>query len=491
MSPRWMYVRVVLGLALVLGVSPALAAGKKESIDKLASKYLEYRQFNGTVLVANDQGVILKKGYGMANFEWRIPATPDTKFRLGSITKQFTSMAIMQLVAEGKLRLDDPLSKMLPEYRQDTGSRITLTHLLNHTSGIPSFTNRPDFESKIARNPLTSAELIKQYASGDLEFEPGTKYAYNNSGYYLLGVIIERVSGKSYAQALKERIFDPLGMKSTGYDVSAEIIEKRASGYESTPDGIRNAPYIDMGIPAAAGALYSTVEDLYLWDRALATDKLLSAEHRQRMFAPGLSGYAFGWQHHDVKLGDGKTGIKLVGHGGGIEGFSTIILRSPDTKEVVILLSNNSRSNVQGLATGIWSILRGVQPTPARRSIIEPMAAALAKGSIADAITTYRTLRARKPDEYKLTPGELNSFGYQLLRKKQLEDALEIFKLNVEMFPKDGNVHDSLGEAYLALGDKALAIESYRRSLEFDPGNANAVRVLKELASPNAGEGTP
>ncbi|AGC45992.1 beta-lactamase [Myxococcus stipitatus DSM 14675] len=484
MGQRWMYVRVVLAMALVLGVSPALAAGKKESIDKLASKYLEYRQFNGTVLVADDRGVILKKAYGMANFEWRIPAAPDTKFRLGSITKQFTSMAIMQLVAEGKLRLDDPLSKLLPEYRQDTGARITLTHLLNHTSGIPSFTNRPDFDSKIARNPIPSAELIKQYASGDLEFEPGTKYAYNNSGYYLLGAIIERVTGKSYAQALQERIFDPLGMKSTGYDVSAEVIAKRASGYESTPDGIRNAPYIDMGIPAGAGALYSTVEDLYLWDRALATDTLLPAEHKQRMFTPGLEGYAFGWQHHDLKLDDGKTGIKLVGHGGGIEGFVTLLLRSPDTKEVVILLSNNSRSNIDGLATGIWSILQGVKPTPARRSITEPMVAALAKGTIGDAITTYRTLKATKPEEYKLTPGELNRFGYQLMAKKQLAEAIEIFKLNVEMFPKDGNVHDSLGEAYLARGDKALAIDSYRRSLEFDPKNANAVRVLKELEQP-------
>ncbi|QSQ15114.1 serine hydrolase domain-containing protein [Myxococcus landrumensis] len=484
MTKRWMCVRVVLGLALVLGVSPALAAGRKESIDKLASKYLEYGQFNGTVLVADAQGVILKKAYGMANFEWKVPATPDTKFRIGSITKQFTSMVIMQLVAEGKLRLEDPLGKLLPEYRQDTGARVTLTHLLNHTSGIPSFTKHPDFGAKVSRNPFTSAELIKQYLSGDLEFEPGTKYAYNNSGYYLLGAIIERVTGKSYAQALQERIFDPVGMKSTGYDVSAEVVAKRASGYESTPEGIRNAPFIDMGIPSAAGALYSTVEDLYLWDRALFTDKLLSPEHKQRMFTPGLSGYAFGWQHHDLKLDDGKTGIKLLGHGGGIEGFTTLILRVPETKEVVILLANNSRSNVDGLATGIWSILRGVQPTPVRRSITEPMVAALAKGTIGDAITTYRTLKAQKPDEYKLSPGELNSFGYQLLRKKQLEDAIEIFKLNVEMFPRDGNVHDSLGEAYLARGDKALAIESYRRSLEFDPGNSNAVRVLKELEQP-------
>ncbi|WP_342374297.1 serine hydrolase [Myxococcus stipitatus] len=481
MVRAWLGVRVVVGLALVLGVSPALAAGKRESIEKLAARYHEYRQFNGAVLVADEKGVVLKKAYGLANFEWRVPVAPDTKFRIASLSKQFTAMVIMQLVAEGKLGLEDSLGKLLPEYRQDTGARITLTHLLNHTSGIPNFTSHPDFGSKAARNPIPAAEFIKQFASGDLEFEPGTKYAYSNSGYYLLGSIIERVTGRTYAQAVQERIFDPVGMKSSGYDVSAEVLPKRASGYAAMPDGIRNAAYLEMSHPFAAGGLYSTVEDLYRWDRALRTDTLLPAALKQRMFTPGLQGYAFGWEVQPVKLDDGKTEVVLQSHRGGVEGFSTLIARSPDKKLAVIVLSNVRGSNVQGLASGILSILHGVDPQAPRRSIAEAVMTALAKGTVAEAVATYRTLKATKPDEYRFNPGELNRLGYQLLKAGRLADSIELFKLNVEMYPQDGNAHDSLGEAYLARGDKALAAESYRRALELDPKNASAAKVLEEL----------
>ncbi|QSQ15115.1 serine hydrolase domain-containing protein [Myxococcus landrumensis] len=481
MMQRWMRVRVVVGLALVLGVSPALAASKKESIEKLAARYHEYRQFNGAVLVADEKGIVLKKAYGLANFEWQVPVAPDTKFRIASVSKQFTSMVIMQLVAEGKLGLEDTLGKLLPDYRQDTGARITLTHLLNHTSGIPNFTSHPDFGPKAARNPIPAAEFIPQFASGDLEFEPGTKYAYSNSGYYLLGRIIERVTGKAYAQAVKERILDPVGMKNSGYDVSAEVLPKRASGYSAVPEGVINAAYIEMTHPFAAGGLYSTVEDLYLWDRALQGDTLLSAELKQRMFTPALQGYAFGWEVQPVKLDDGKTEVVLQSHRGGIEGFSTIISRSPDKKLAVIVLSNVRGSNVQGLSSGILSILYGVKPQAPRRSIAEAVMTALSKGTVAEAVTTYRTLKAKKPDEYRFNPGELNRLGYQLLKGGRVTDAIELFKLNVEMYPQDGNVHDSLGEAYLTRGDKVLAAESYRRALELDPKNTGAAKVLEEL----------
>ncbi|WP_002636571.1 serine hydrolase [Myxococcus hansupus] len=485
MLQRWMDVRLAVGLALVLGVTPALAASKQASIDKLAAQYHAFQQFNGTVLVMDEKGLVLKKAYGLADFEWRVPATPDTKFRIASVTKQFTSMVIMQMVADGSVGLEDTLGKLLPDYRQDTGSRVTLTHLLNHTSGIPNFTSHPDF-GKVSRQPIPSVEFIPRFASGDLEFEPGTKYAYSNSGYYLLGAIIERVAGKPYAQVVQERIFDPVGMKNSGYDVSATVLPKRASGYVATLDGLRNAPYIDMGLPFAAGGLYSTVEDLALWSRALQGDTLLPPALKQRMFTPGLQGYAFGWEVQPVKLDDGKTEVALQSHRGGVEGFSTLISRSAETKQAVIILSNVRGSNVQGLASGIWSLLHGVKPHAPRRSIAEAVMAALAKGTVTEAVATYRTLTAQKPDEYRRNPGELNRLGYHLMKEGRLADAIEIFKLNVEMYPTDGNVHDSLGEAYLAQGDKRLAAESYRRSLEFDPKNADAVRILKELEPPSA-----
>jgi len=241
-------------------------------IDEVMVAANKLRIFNGSVLVAENGKVIYKKGHGLANMEWGIPNTPDTKFRLGSITKQFTAALILQLAQQGKIKLDGKLSDYLPAYRKDTGEKVTIHQLLNHTSGIPSYTSMAHFMQDVSRQPFGVDDFVKRFASNDLQFEPGSKFAYNNSGYFLLGAIIEKVTGQTYEQALKARILDPLGMKNTGYDHFGNIIEKRASGYEKGPDGYRNAGYLDMSIPYAAGSMYSTVEDLYLWDQALYTN---------------------------------------------------------------------------------------------------------------------------------------------------------------------------------------------------------------------------
>src|SRR6185295_18871081 len=237
------------------------AQNKVRQIDEVMSLYHKYQQFNGSVLVADNGKVIYKKGFGFANMEWNIPNEPDTRFRLGSITKQFTATLVLQLVEQGKLKLDGKVSDYLDSYRKDTGGKITIHNLLSHTSGVPNYTGQPGFIETVSRNPYAVDDFVKKYASGDLEFEPGAKFNYSNSGYFILGAIIEKVTGKPYEQVLKENIFDPAGMKNTGYDHYDTIIGKRAAGYVKTPRGYRNAPYLDMTIPYAAGSLYSTVED--------------------------------------------------------------------------------------------------------------------------------------------------------------------------------------------------------------------------------------
>ena len=482
---RGFKVYAVGALVLAVLVSPAAqAATKQQQLDQLFTKYHQVGQFNGTVLVAGEKGVIHKKGYGFANFEWGVPHTTDTKFRLASITKQFTATVILQLVAEGKLGLDDTVTKHLPDYRKDTGDRVTLTHLLNHTSGIPSYTNRAFFQDH-SRDPYSVADFVKKFCGGDLEFEPGTKYAYNNSAYLLLGAIIEKVTGKTYAQALQERIFTPLGMKDSGYDVSATVLSKRASGYEPTATGYINAPYLDMSLPYAAGSLYSTVEDLYRWDRALHTDTVLPAALKQRMFTPGLSDYGFGWSIKPLELHDGKTKVGTVTHSGGINGFGTLIVRVPESKEVVVLLDNTSRGGkLEEMVAGALSILRGIAPKQPKASIAQAVMAALETSSVTEAVARYRTLKATQAAVYDFSEEELNAVGYHLLRTGRVADAIEIFKLNVEMFPQSANPYDSLGEAYAASGNKALAIANYRRVLELKPANPGAVEALKRLEQP-------
>ena len=479
-GPRIPIVVIAITWLLAAQVS-VMAQDKAAKIDELMKIYNSYRQFNGAVLVAENGKVIFKKGYGMANMEWNIPIEPDTKFRLGSITKQFTSMLILQLVQEGKIKLDGKLTDYLPDYRKDTGDRITVHQLLNHTSGIPSYTGLPNFFQEISRNPYGVSDFVKKYASGDLDFEPGSKFSYNNSGYFLLGAIVERITGKPYEQVLKERVFEPLGMKNTGYDHSDTIIAKRAAGYEKRPGGFINAPYLDMSLPYAAGSLYSTVEDLYLWDQALYTDKLLSAQLKESMYKPGLSNYAYGWVIRKAPLGAQDEQVQIIEHGGGINGFNTVITRMPESKNLIVLLNNTGGTKLGEMSQKIAGILFGKPYKAPARDIADALFTTVTEKDVQTAITQYRELKATQKDAYDFSEGQLNGLGYRLMQMKRVKDAIEIFKLNVEMFPQGFNTYDSLGEAYMENGDKTLAIQNYKKSVELNPKNTAAADKLKKL----------
>ena len=293
--PTLLIIVIILQLATL---QVAIGQSKTDKLDELMNLYTTYGQFNGSVLVAEKGNVIYKKGFGMANMEWDIPNQSDTKHRLGSITKQFTSMLILQLVEQGKLKLDVPITTYLPDYNKLNGDRITIHHLLTHTSGTPNYTAFPNFFKDSSRDPYTPEEFIKVFADSTLQFTPGERFNYSNSGYFLLGAIIEKVTGKTYEQVLQENILTPLKMNNTGYDHHGTILPHRASGYEKTGSTYINANYLDMSIPYAAGSLYATVEDLYLWDQALYTNKLLSKKYMDLLFSkhvPAFGGhYGYG-----------------------------------------------------------------------------------------------------------------------------------------------------------------------------------------------------
>jgi len=462
--------------------SVVCAQNKSKQIDDLISLYNKYDQFNGAALVAENGKVIYKKGFGLANMEWNIPNEPDTRFRLGSITKQFTATLILQLVEQGKLKLDGKVSDYLDGYRKDTGAKITIHHLLSHTSGLPNYTAQPGFLETVSRNPYAVEAFVRQFASGDLEFEPGAKFNYSNSGYFLLGAIIEKVTGKSYEQVLKENIFDPLGMKNTGYDHYDAIIGKRAAGYVKTPSGYRNAPYLDMTIPYAAGSLYSTVEDLFLWDQALNEGKVLSAKSKELMFKPNLEDYGYGFVIKNTSLGPNKLAVPIIQHNGGINGFNTIIIRFVRDKRLIALLNNAAQGRaLDKLADGITNILYEQPYEPPKRSIAELLLKTVEEKGVAAAITQYRELKTGKANEYDFSEPELNTLGYQLLRTKKVPESIEIFKLNVEAYPQAFNPYDSLGEAYMVHGDKELAITNYKKSLELNPQNTGATRAIASM----------
>ena len=471
-------------LAILALQTSAFAQDKAAKIDQMISLYQKYGQFNGSALVADNGKVIYKKGVGLANMEWNIPNAPDTKFRLGSITKQFTATLILQLVEQGKIKLDGKLIDYLPDYRKDTGAKVTIHNLLSHTSGIPSYTSLPGFFQDVSRNPFKVDDFIKKYASGDLEFEPGTKFVYDNSGYFLLGAIIEKVTGKPYEQVLKENIFDPLGMKNSGYDHWGTIISQRATGYSRSARGFQTAPYLDMSIPYAAGSLYSTVEDLYLWDQALYGEKILSAKSKELIFKPNLNNYGYGFVITKATLAPPtKLAVPVIQHNGGINGFNTTIVRMTNDKRLIVLLDNaEDGQHLDKIALGIMSVLYDQPYEMPKRSIADAILNTITEKDIAAAVKEYRALKAGPTaSEYDFGEMELNRLGYQLLSMKKVAEAIEILKLNVEMYPQSPNVYDSLGEAYMTHNEKELSIANYKKSLELDPNNANAKARLATL----------
>jgi len=478
--------------AICLGcVAHAAEQEQAAAVAALVTSYHDIDAFNGSALVARNGKVLWKKGLGMADFEWSVPNTPDTKFRLGSITKQFTATLVLQLIEEGKLSLDTKLADALPYYRQDTGSRVTIHQLLNHTSGIPSYTDLESFASEVSRDPYGVREFVERFCSGDLQFEPGSAFRYDNSGYFLLGAIVEQVTGATYEALLQQRIFGPLGMQASGYDRNGPILAKRARGYDQRLDGVRNTGYLDMSLPYAAGSLYSTVEDLFRWDQALYGDTILPARAKERMFTPGLEHYGYGWDIRRVPLGPGGAERTTIRHEGGINGFHTLIARVPEDRHLVVLLNNTGGTSLEAISAGILDILYGRTPAAPRPSVARELYDVLRQGDVAAAVARYREWKQARAEELDFGEAQLNRLGYELLEAQRPAEAIEFFRLNVEAFPESANAYDSLAEGYMAAGERTLSIKNYAKSLELDPQNRHAVAQLNELLHEGVGVEAP
>jgi len=332
-------------LALCAQASPRPAPAAADDalaakIDAVMAAIYKPGEPGAAVIVRKDGRTILRKGYGMADLELGVPISPDMVFRLGSITKQFTAMAILLLAQEGKLGLQDEITKFLPAYPTQ-GKRITVEHLLTHTSGIQSYTDLPEW-LPLWRKDMTLPELIALFKDKPMSFEPGRSWAYNNSGFVLLGAVIEKVSGLTYEAFLEERIFKPLGLKNSCYGSAERIIPRRIPGYQEGKGGFVNAPYLSMTQPYAAGSLLSTVDDLAVWSDAVFSGKLVGKEWLDRAFTPyklaggESSGYGYGWFVADF------AGHRSIEHGGGINGFSTYEMTLPEDRIFIAILTNSA-----------------------------------------------------------------------------------------------------------------------------------------------------
>jgi D-alanyl-D-alanine carboxypeptidase len=324
-----------------------------EAASALIAPFVAADLFAGSALVAKGGEVLLRRGFGLANREWNVPHKATGKFRLGSLTKQFTATAILQLMERGALALDDGIARHYPE-APATWRGVTLSHLLTHTSGIASYTSIPGFFQNMAQRDLSPRDIIALTENEPLEFAPGTKFKYNNGGYVVLGQVIERLSEKPYEDYVREKILQPLGLDSTGHEQVETIIPQRVQGYRYKNGRIENAAYLAMSLPYAAGSIYSSVDDLLAWQRALAAAKPIGRASRDLMFANHGHGYGFAWAIQT------QFSHRQFVHAGGINGFSAVMSHYPDDDLTIVLLANIQAAPVQKIARDLAALYFGV-----------------------------------------------------------------------------------------------------------------------------------
>jgi CubicO group peptidase (beta-lactamase class C family) len=311
-----------------------------QSLDSLANHYASQADFSGVILVANEGKAIYRQAFGLANREWNIPNTVSTKFRTGSVTKPFTAVLVFQAIEKGLLRLEGKVTDYLPDYPAKYGNQITIHHLLSHTGGLIDIPQVPGLEWNKERLGHTRQEMLDYFKSRDLRFKPGTDFHYSNFGYYLLSVILEKVTGQSYEELLSEKIFIPAGMNNSSVAPNREVLSNRANGYFKREGKYFNAPFFDQSVVQGYGDIISTVDDLLAFDQALRTNKLVCSASQRVMYTPTLpqkNNYAYGWF---VQLPGSEQGPAWVRHSGSINGFSAVLVRLVSQNQTIILLGN-------------------------------------------------------------------------------------------------------------------------------------------------------
>jgi CubicO group peptidase (beta-lactamase class C family) len=358
---------IALSAAAVFSQTAAPSVDVGAKVDEYMNARLDAKGYGGAVLIVKDGKPIAAKGYGFADAEAKTPIKPDTKFRIGSVTKQFTAALILMLQEDGKLNVQDPVCKYLDPC-PPAWQPVTLHHLLSMTSGITSITSLPNWRTELRFKDLTPVESIAQVSALPLKAKPGEAYEYSNTNYIALGHIIEKVSGKTYEQVLNGRIIDPLGLKNTGLDGSKKQLENAALGYTFRNGGNTRADVASILTPFSAGSMYSTTEDLYAWQTALLNGRVFKNKATlDAMLTPNKSNYGYGF----IVVTDPK-GRKRVTHGGGIEGFLSDAVYFPEEKLFIAALTNNDRGAVGEVMAALDAIAVGAPYTlPKKRTAIK------------------------------------------------------------------------------------------------------------------------
>ncbi len=467
--------------AVASSTSETTPVGLDERLDAVTSFYAQRDLFSGTVLVASGDDIVFTRAYGKADVSQDIDNDLDTIYRIGSVAKQFTAAIALRMVEAGTLDIEAPITTYLPDYPRPQGDRITLHMLLSHTSGIPSYTALPMYQHNKAR-PEPPQQFIEKFASLDLEFEPGSRFQYSNSGYYLLGVILERVAGRDLATLLRTELLDPLELHDTGYDDAPLAGQRRARGYTWNGETHEPETPVDPSKIFAAGMMYSTAKDLLRWTRALhAGTPFREADTHLAMTelpAGKDSNYQFGLGivTRDI-AGRSRVG---AGHGGGLEGFQSSVVYIPDEQWTVVVLCN-SGDEVGPLADSLMSTLAGGPPDPPVVPLSREFGRLVRERGLAAAQAWLREISSSGAVRLSVDAQALNELGDLYLSRDEGDHAVAVFEIVVEVFPQSAAAFGRLGEALLATNDEARALQNFDKALELDPSNEDVAAVVQRL----------
>jgi CubicO group peptidase (beta-lactamase class C family) len=474
----------IFSLALLLALTGQLFAQSLEKkIDRFVLSYHNSELFNGNVLVIKNGKTLFQHSYGKADMQLGAPNGPETIFRIGSLTKQFTAALILQLVAEKKIDLNQNVSRYLPWLKNPAMERITIHQLLDHTSGLPNYTDSAGSIGEINSRGYSPQQTAIKYFTLAPQSPPGTKFAYCNTGYFLLGLIIEELEGMTYAKAMEKRILGPLGMDHSGLDDATALITGMASGYGYSVGGYVKAPFINPYLATySAGAMYSTTGDLKKWEDALFGGKVLSPEGLKTMLSPNLSNYGYG-----LYIVKSKTGLQtIIGHNGSISGFSSSMLRYQGQDTVTVIVLDNTRTEkrsiYENLVAGINDIVHGKVPQPAMTSAVVALSKQVDGSTGTELIAAYSQM---KQDRAKYSTVGIPNFLFELsaylLEKQRNEDALVVSRFLTEELPTNASSWNSYGSALVQAGKKAEALVAYKRAWELDTNDIEAKLSLERL----------
>jgi len=469
-----------LVLLYLLCCHVAVAQTKQSRLAKIMKTYHDYNMFDGAVLVAENGKVIYKEAFGLANREWNIPNRTDTKFMIGSVSKPITAALVLIQVQKGLIDLNKTLADYLPEFKNKPAAAVTIKQLLSHTSGIPNYDITKDFFPRISRQYFSREDYLKVFIDSALAFAPGTRYAYSSWGYFTLGYLVEKLTGKSYAELMKADIFDKIKMNHSGSYYHTQIVPGRASGYDYSFGGFTSADFRDQSNTMGTGDIYSTVEDMFLFHEAITNNTLLDKNLTAEMLTPGLrpAQYGYGWFNKNFKYTTADS-VASNFHLGMTEGFISFMIRIPGTNSMAVILCNSSPTDFFGIVGNLVKVLYN-KPVDVKIPVHKKMETYVSALGATKAVEEYKKMQADSV-HYYIDWISMNFIAEQLLNLKRYDDARIIAENNAAQFPNKDLVMVTMGNVYMKLNRKSDAIIYYKKALAIYPGYEEARNRLKEL----------